>query len=132
MTYSRDFRNKVLTIKEQEDLSFSQVAQRFGIARDTVFRWSKNIASKTKRSKPATKINMEALKRDIELYPDAYQHERSARLNVSKAAIWYALKRLQVTYKKNSTASQGRSRKAYYVLPNYPKISSRRSPSCTT
>ena len=124
MTYSRDFRNKVLTIKKQEDLSFSQVAQRFGVSRDTVFRWSKNIAAKTKRIKPATKIDMETLKRDVELYPDAYQHERAIRLKVSKAAIWYALKRLQVTYKKNSTASQGGSRKACYILPNHSKISS--------
>ena len=124
MTYSKDFRHKVLSIKKQEDLSFSQAAQRFGVSRDTVFRWSKNMIAKTKRIKPATKIAMEALKRDITLYPDAYQHERAARLNVSKAAIWYALKRLRVTYKKNSTAPQGRSRKTHYILPNDSKISS--------
>jgi len=131
MTYSRDFRDKVFNIKEQEDLSFTQVAKRFGIARDTVFRWSKNIIAKTKRIKPSTKIDMEVLKGDIELYPEAYQYERAARLKVSKAGIWYALKRLHITYKKNSTASQSRSRKESFLLQNDPKVSSRRSPSCT-
>lgn len=63
MRYSRDFREKVLTIKDQENLSFSQVAERFGVAWDTVFRWSKNIEAKNKRIKPATKMDMEAFKK---------------------------------------------------------------------
>ena len=43
---------------------------------------------------------MEALKRDVEGYPDAYQFERAKRLGVSRQGIWYALKRLGVSYKK--------------------------------
>lgn len=39
-------------------------------------------------------------KKDIELYPDAYQYERTARLGVSAMGIWHALRRLGVTYKK--------------------------------
>ena len=49
MTYSIDFRKKVLSMKKKERLSFDQISKRLG---------------------------------------------------VSKSAIWYALKRLQVTYKK--------------------------------
>ena len=98
MTYSKDFRQKVLRIKDQENLSFSKVAKRFGVARDTVFRWSKNIEAILKRHKPATKIDMEALKRDVEKHPDAYQYERAKRLGVCKSAIGYAIKRLGVTY----------------------------------
>ena len=33
---------------------------------------------------------MEALKRDIELYPDGYQKERAKRLKVSENCIFYA------------------------------------------
>jgi hypothetical protein len=33
-------------------------------------------------------------------YPDAYQYERAARFGVCPKAIWYALGRLGVTYKK--------------------------------
>ena len=54
--------------------------------------------------KPATKINMEALKEDLKAYPDGYLKERAERLNVSHNCIWRALKRLKITYKKNSTA----------------------------
>lgn len=100
MTYSHDFRKKVLSIKEKESLSFAKIAKRFDIGIATVVRWAKNIESKTSRNKPATKINMEALMRDVEAYPDAYQYERAQRLNVSKTGIGYALKRLGVTYKK--------------------------------
>jgi len=60
---------------------------------------------------------MAALARDVEIYPDAYLHERGARFNVSHNCIWHALKRLKVSYKKNSTASQSGSRKALYILP---------------
>ena len=41
---------------------------------------------------------MEALKQDIETYPDAYQFERAKRLGVSSGGIFHALKRLKVTY----------------------------------
>lgn len=65
---------------------------------------------------------MEALKRDLEAYPDAYQYERAIRLNVSKAAIWYALRRLKVTCKKKPSTSQSGSRKTVCLLPDYSEI----------
>lgn len=43
----------------------AKVAKRFGIGLASVLRWSKNLEAKTKRNKPATKINMEALRHDI-------------------------------------------------------------------
>jgi transposase len=116
--YSLDFRRKVLGVRAKEKLSMAKVSKRFGIGLNTVMRWSKNISIKKTRNKPATRVDMEALKRDIEFYRDAYQYERAERLKVSKAAIWYALKRLKVSYKKNSTAPQGGFRKALYFLPS--------------
>lgn len=43
---------------------------------------------------------MEALKQDVELYPDAYHYERANRFKVSSKGIFEALKRLGVSYKK--------------------------------
>jgi hypothetical protein len=40
---------------------------------------------------------MEALKRDVEKYPDAYQYERAQRLGVSQRGIGYAWKRLGIS-----------------------------------
>ena len=117
MTYSRDFRSKVLAVREQENLSMAKIAKRFGIALTSVMRWSNNIESIKKRNKPATKIDIEALKRDVEQHPDAYQYERAERLRVSVGCVFHALKRLGVTYKKNTSAPQGNPRKTLCFLP---------------
>lgn len=100
MTYSIDFRKKVLAIKERDQMSFDAVAKRFGVGKMSVFRWSRRIEAQSTRNKPATKINMEALKRDVEQYPDAYQYERAKRLGVSQRGIGYALKRLGIRRKR--------------------------------
>ena len=116
MTYSHDFRSKVLNIRKQESRSMAKVAKRFGISLTSVMRWSNNIESRSTRNKPATKIDMEALKRDIELYPDAYQYERAERLSVSEGCVFHALKRLGVTYKKNTSAPKCNPRKTLCFL----------------
>ena len=58
----------------------------------------------------------EALKLDVEQYSDAYQFERATRLGVSEYCVWYALKCLGVTYKKNPSASKGNPRKTLCFL----------------
>ncbi len=105
MTYSLDFRKKVLTVKEREGLSFEEVAVRFDIgSKNTVFRWTKKLAPCETRNKPATKIDRDALVSDIKLYPDAYQYERAGRLGVSGSCVQSALKRLKISRKKNTWA----------------------------
>ena len=118
MTYSRDFREKVLFIKEKESLSFAKIAKRFDIGIASVVRWANNIESKKTRNKPDTRIDMEALRKDIETYPDAYQYERARRLNVSRMGVAHALKRLGVTYKKNPQPSPSGFRKTICILSN--------------
>ena len=117
MTYSLDFRKKVLSVREKEDLSIRDVSKRFGIASRTIVGWLQRLEPKHKRNKLAIKIDMDALKQDIELYPDAYQYERATRFGVTATGMWHALKRLNVTYKKNAQSSQGGSRKTIYLLP---------------
>ncbi len=125
MTYSLDFRRRVMKIKEKETLSFAKVSKKFGIAISSLQRWSHNMEPKLTRHKPSIKIDMTLLKQDVELYPDAYLYERAKRLGVSRNGIYWALKRLKVTYKKNSAASQSGSRKAHYVLPTHPGTQSK-------
>ncbi|MBI1954431.1 MAG: hypothetical protein HYS39_02350, partial [Proteobacteria bacterium] len=62
MTYSLDFRRKVLEVREIELVSLAKVAKRFGIGLNTVMRWTKRIESKKTRNNPAIKIDREALK----------------------------------------------------------------------
>lgn len=114
MSYSIDFRRKVLQIRAREDLSMDQVAQRFGISKQTVYNWTKRLIPCETRNKPATKIDMQALAEDVKKYPDAYQFERAKRLGVSIRTIGYALKRLGISYKKKSQSSQSMRRKTAY------------------
>jgi len=117
MSYDIKMRQHILKIRALEGLSFSKVAKRFGISKQTVYNWSKRIEEKKTRIKSTIKIDMKELKEDIEMYPDSYQYERAARFGASQGGMWYALKRLGVTYKKNPQASQGGFRKTICVLP---------------
>jgi transposase len=115
MTYSLDFRKKVLLTRQREGLSFAAVSVRFGINKSSVVRWDKKIESKKHRNKPTITVDMEALKQDLSLYPDSYQYERASRLGVSQSGVYWALKRLGVTYKKNPETPKGRRREAIII-----------------
>ena len=45
MTYSLNFRKKVLDTRIKERLSFAKVARRFGVSVNSIFLWSKKIGS---------------------------------------------------------------------------------------
>jgi transposase len=111
-----DFRKKVMEVKQREGLSIRAVATRFGISFNTVMSWRKNITPKVVKRSPR-RIDPKVLLQDVEKYPDSYLHERAKRLGVSGSGIHRTLKNLGVTYKKNSSSSQSRSREAYYLLP---------------
>lgn len=100
MAYSIDFRKKVLSIKEQENLTFLEVSKRFGVGINSVIRWTKKIEPQRTRNKPASKIDWSDLVKDVEQYPDSYQSERAARFGVSRQGIAYALKKLKISRKK--------------------------------
>jgi transposase len=106
MSYSIDFRRKVLEIKAKDDLSFEETAFRFGVSKSSVSRWAKRLEPCRTRNKPATKIDLDQLIRDVEQHPDAYQHERAKRFGCSQRGIGYALKRLKISRKKNFFPSE--------------------------
>lgn len=113
MTYSVSFRRHVLDVKEREGLTFGHAARRFSIGIASLVRWNKEIEPKSYRREKGLKIDLERLQQDVRDYPDAYQYERAARFAVTPKAIWQALRKLGVTYKKiPDTPKGGRRRKA--------------------
>jgi len=116
MSYSIDYRQRVFEIKEREGLTFEETMKRFGVGIATLFRWQKRMEPREKRNKPATKIDMERLKKDVKKRADAYLMERAERFQVSVSGMYYALKRLGISYKKNSASPQG-GRKGTYEVP---------------
>lgn len=116
MTYSIDFRRKVLSVRERECLTIAEVAARFDVGVASVVRWLKQPEPK-KHGYRRRKIDMDALARDIQEHPDSYQSERAARFGVHQNAICHALKKLRVSYKKNTSSPQGQRRRTAH-LPN--------------
>jgi len=106
MAYSLDFRQRVMRIKKERKLTFEKTSEHFGIGIRTLFRWQERLEPKMKRNKPATKINMNTLKQDIHTHPDAYLFERADRFKVSITGMFYALRRIGITNKKNPHSSQ--------------------------
>ncbi|WP_316353509.1 IS630 transposase-related protein [Candidatus Trichorickettsia mobilis] len=61
MTYSIDFRKKVLAIKEKEKMSFESISKRFGVGKNTVFVWTKKISPLKNRNRASKKIPIDKL-----------------------------------------------------------------------
>jgi len=106
MTYSVDFRNKVLEIKAKQGWSNRKTASHFGISAPIISQWMKKIDLVKIIHRPNRKIDAEKLMKDIELYPDAFYYERAKRLNVSKSGIVYAMRKLKISNKKKFTSSK--------------------------
>ena len=111
MAYSKHFRKKVLKYRRDKDATIEETAKYFHIGTASIVRWvHKPEPQKTRYRKP-TKIPDDVLRKDVEQYPDSYQYERAQRLGVSESGIFNALKRLKITYKKNTSSSKGRPTK---------------------
>ena len=95
-----------MEIKAKDDLSFEETALRFGVSKSSVSRWAKRLEPCRTRNKPATKIDLDQLIRDVEQHPDAYQHECAERFGCSQRGICEALKRLKISRKKNFFPSE--------------------------
>jgi len=115
MAYPGFYRKKVLTYRKKHGATIKETAAHFQIGTASVSRWvHKQVPNKTRIKKP-TKITDRALLKDVKKYPDAFQYERAERLGVSKTGINHALKRLKISYKKNSATSKGRRKGTYKI-----------------
>ncbi|MRT39684.1 transposase [Acinetobacter sp. RIT698] len=99
MSYSEHFRRKVLA-KLEEGNSIRAVATQFEIDKNTILSWKKSIEIKRTRPRKPSKIDDDALRADVEQYPDDYQYERAARFGCGVSSIGDALRRLGITVKK--------------------------------
>jgi transposase len=99
MAYSVDFRRKVLSVRRKKGLTIAEVAARFDVGMASVVRWSKNVERKPQGTRHR-KLDLAALRQDVLDHPDAYQHERAQRFGVAQNAIFVALKKLTLSYKK--------------------------------
>ena len=106
MTYPLRFRQHIFKVQAEEGLNDSETARRFHIGLSSLKRWAKNPEPVKKRNRK-TRIDMAALAEDVKAHPDDYQFERAARFGMSRRGMCSALKRLGLSRKKNTSASQG-------------------------
>ena len=114
MAYSLDFRRRVLSVRAKDGLTIAEVAARFSVGIASVVRWIRDIQRKPSGPRQR-KIDLAVLLKDIEDHPDAYQYERARRLSVAQNAIFQALKKLGVSYKKNTSAPESGRRRTTYL-----------------
>lgn len=100
MAYPKEYRQLALD-KIAQGKSIRTVAKELNVSTRTIQNWKESPVRKIRTFTPY-KIQNDALKHDVEMYPDAYQYERAMRLKCSKSGISSALKRLGITQKKDS------------------------------
>lgn len=120
--YNSHFIKKALSLRSS--LSISKLAAKFNISTRTIQNWEQGKLPTGKRDKPNKTLDKSALIADVMEHPDSYQHERAERLGVSQMCIWHNLKKLGITYKKNTAPSQSRRRKAFIVSTKDKRVPS--------
>lgn len=104
MAYPGVFRKKLLSVMKEQGLTIPEAAERFGVGTASVSRWQKNPDPAFTRNKPASKIDKDALAKDLTEHPDDFLYERAARFSVSISGMCSAVKRLGFSRKKKSKA----------------------------
>lgn len=99
MSYSLDYRKMILA-KKAAGATYRALEKEFKLSRTTILKWKKDINPKLRTSRPS-KIDNDKLREDVAMYPDDYHHERAVRFDCTPRAIGYALKRLNISQKKD-------------------------------
>jgi len=103
MAYSKDFVKRAVAYK-QEGHTFKQFQQAFGICSQSYYQWVEKLKNghfdvKIKRQR-ARKIDKELLKKAVADKPDAFLSELAKPFGCTVQAVFYMLRKLNITYKK--------------------------------
>ena len=103
MTYSLDLRQRVVAFVNNGG-SKAEASRRYSVSRWCVNDWCQRPSLAPKKVKRRSrKLDWEALRKNVQQKPDALLRERAEEFGVHINAIWYALKEMKQTCKKNST-----------------------------
>ncbi len=104
MAYSLDLRKRVLTFIENGG-SKVEAAKLFNVSRDIIYKWQR-ASDPLAVQKPGPRgprcIDYKALEQQVKDYPDQTMIERAAHFGVSKYCIWYGLRKLGISRKKDT------------------------------
>lgn len=110
MSYNIDYRKAAMEFKENGH-TFKQLKEVFKITSQTYYNWvelQKRTGSLEIRKNETRKrkIDLTKLKQAIEEKPDAYLYELAKPFGCTIQAVFYALKKSKITYKKRLLHTQ--------------------------
>jgi transposase len=105
MAYSKDFRRRAMEYMDAGH-TYKELYEAFKIYPSRIAEWRRLEAEtgSLDTQYPKTrvrKIDLQKLEQAIKEKPDAYLHELAKEFDCTKQAIFYAIKRLKISYKKN-------------------------------
>ena len=109
--YSIDLRKRVLAFIEEGYGGITKASRVFSIGKSAIYDWIKkkkttgSIDIDARIQKPR-KFKQQDLINYINKYPDDYLHEIAEKFNMSAAGVCLALKRLNITRKKNPSLTK--------------------------
>ena len=105
MRYNETYREQAVAYKKSGH-TFKELQEVFKICNRTYYQWVATYEKYGTYCPPKKvqtrqcKINTEVLKKAVEERPDAYLYELAELFNCTPSAVYYALKKLKITYKK--------------------------------
>ena len=116
MTYSLDLRERVVHFVNNGGRK-AEASRKYEVSLWCVNDWCKrsNLSPKVYEVKQH-KFDWELLRQQVESSPDLILEERAKEFAVHTSAIWYALKKMGINYKKNFSV-QGKKGGAKAKLP---------------
>lgn len=117
MAYSLDFRKLAVRLLREENESQVSVARRLKIGLATLKNWLKREKLEADKPGPTTshKVDREALKALVEKEPDCYLDEYAEKLGSKRSTVWYNLKVLKISRKKNHTIQGEKRRRTHKI-----------------
>ena len=125
MYYETKFRERVISYVEMGN-KVNKTSELFGVCKRTIFHWIKlkketgSLVKAPVKQQPKKLIPDELLAY-VEKHPDAYLHEIGTHFQCCAAAVFRALKKLKITYKKSSTIQRAKRAKAHRLCKYYKK-----------
>ena len=113
MSYSPDLRKCVLDFINNGG-SKAAAERTFGVSRRTVYNWlaaEDPFAYEKPGPKAPRHIDYDALRQHVADFPDSTLKERTKHFGVSTHGVFYALKKLNITRKKDANLQRTVSRK---------------------
>jgi len=119
MSYSLDLRERVIEFVENGE-GVSKASKIYEVSRATIYRWlGRESLEPTVVKRRQRKLDWEALRKDVEENPETKLKDRAQKFGVRASAIWYALKKMDITRKKKELRYRERNseeRIKYYQI----------------